>query len=86
MSVDGLTAETQLDKIREYVLRYISKQEDVFDQLTIELRKEGIHLLEWQDLTDEEKQNCNQYFINNIFPILTPLSVDPGKPFPLECE
>jgi polyphosphate kinase len=47
-----------------------------------ELEKNGIQLLVWQELTDEEKDFAAHYFKKNVFPVLTPLAVDPGLPFP----
>lgn len=47
-----------------------------------ELANNGIHLLTYKDLTPSEKRNLNSYFKKNIFPILTPLAVDSGHPFP----
>lgn len=46
------------------------------------LEKNGIQLLKYKDLTPSEKRNLNSYFKTNIFPILTPLAVDSGHPFP----
>jgi len=46
------------------------------------LESRGIRLLGWEQLSDNERRDCNDYFLHSIFPILTPLSVDPGHPFP----
>lgn len=82
LSIDGLTSEEQLSKIRELVLHDNKEQEKIFNNCLEELKNNSIELLKWHELTDDEKKLCNQYFLSNIFPILTPLSVDPGKTFP----
>jgi polyphosphate kinase len=50
--------------------------------LQLSLAEEHIHFLDWSDLTDDEIENITDYFYSNILPILTPLAVDPGHPFP----
>lgn len=82
VSVDGKSAAETLDKIREVILLQMNDQEKNFDVLVKELSENNIHLLTWEKLTEAEMSFCNEYFLKNIFPILTPLSVDPGKPFP----
>ena len=46
------------------------------------LPKERLHILTWEDLTEEEQSNTQKFFRKNILPVLTPLGVDPGHPFP----
>ena len=46
------------------------------------LAQNGVHLLSWDDLTDAEREEANIYFRASVFPVLTPLAVDPGNPFP----
>jgi polyphosphate kinase len=81
-SVDGLTSLAQLTMVREHLLLEIEKQEQAFIDIKQKLEAENIHIVNWKDLTLEELEFCNTHFTNKIFPILTPLSVDPGKPFP----
>ena len=52
------------------------------DQLVPELTATGIELLRWADLTREEQRYCKKMFKERIFPVLTPLAVDPAHPFP----
>lgn len=47
-----------------------------------ELEKNGISLVKWSALTDDEKANLHSYFQSQVFPVLTPLAVDPARPFP----
>lgn len=46
------------------------------------LEKNGIHLVRWPELREDEKDSLRTYFENHIFPVLTPLAVDPAHPFP----
>ncbi|MDZ4084138.1 MAG: hypothetical protein U1E10_14435, partial [Bdellovibrionales bacterium] len=79
----GLTAEEQLAAIRKMVLSQQAKQAESCDKtLRPELKKNGIELLEWRDLTSAERHIATKYFRQNVFPVLTPLAVDPGLPFP----
>ncbi len=83
VSRDGLTAAQQFFAIRKTVVEMESQANSCFrDNITPALKKEGIFLLKWKDLSVDEKERANQIFTTRIFPILTPLSVDPGHPFP----
>ncbi len=46
------------------------------------LAEHDIHLLQWHELTPAQREQANQYFARSVFPVLTPLAVDPGHPFP----
>jgi polyphosphate kinase len=52
------------------------------DEVLPALAKEGIELLRWSDLSEEERQSMHALFRSSIFPVLTPLAVDPAHPFP----
>jgi polyphosphate kinase len=52
------------------------------EDLLPRLQKEGIELLRWQQLSDGERARTQQLFSERVFPVLTPLAVDPGHPFP----
>ena len=82
VSADGLSADIQLEKIRRKILEDNAKLEPLFLELKKELQTKDIWLLDWEQLSETERVYCDQYFLDNYFPILTPLSVDPGKPFP----
>src|SRR5262249_44941431 len=47
-----------------------------------DLCRHGIPLLAWSDLTEEQRRASGDYFRRNVYPVLTPLAVDPGHPFP----
>ncbi len=83
-SLDGLTPQAQLEQIRQRLLNLHPRIDELIHvDLGQALREEGIHLLEWQELQKEEKQWANQFFKSKIFPVLTPMAVDLGHPFPL---
>jgi polyphosphate kinase len=80
---DGLTPLQTLDAIRNAVLPMLKQQADCFSQvLKPALTEQHIYLLTWNELTDEERAVAVKYFRANVFPVLTPLAVDPGNPFP----
>ena len=80
---DGLTAREQLAAIRRTVLEMLQTQADSYNRrIKPMLAEQGVHLLGWGGLTEAEREFCDDYFQRNLFPILTPLSVDPGHPFP----
>ncbi|CAE78943.1 polyphosphate kinase 1 [Bdellovibrio bacteriovorus] len=82
-SSDGKTPMHQLQEIRQFVIPMIQDQAHAYNKvLKPALEKEGIHLLSWKDLSDKEKESVKKYYNRNVFPVLTPLSVDPGHPFP----
>lgn len=82
-SYDGLTATVQMPAIRNAVIPLLQAQADVFSrEIRPALKEHNIHLLEWSELTDDEMDAADRYFMKSVFPILTPLAVDPGHPFP----
>ena len=82
-SVDGLSAEETIKLIRAAILPMVKTQAHAYlTQIKPALAEQGIHLLAWKELTDAQRQKANAYFQRNLFPVLTPLSVDPGHPFP----
>jgi polyphosphate kinase len=83
LSPDGMTPATQLKLIADR-LRPLSKlQTDcLLNEILPGLSELGIHLVELKDLTASEQQDLERFFAERVFPILTPLVVDPGHPFP----
>jgi polyphosphate kinase len=71
-----------LNRIREAVLPLASAQSQAFREIRSELAQHGIRLLDWDELNDAQRQASVAYFRRNLFPVLTPLAVDPGHPFP----
>ena len=71
------------DEIRENVCEMLRQQSNCFrDELKPALATNGIHLLDWQELTADQRDEALQYFITNVMPVVTPLAFDPVHPFP----
>jgi polyphosphate kinase len=82
-SVDGLPAAIQLQLIREEVRRLVEDIQNLLrDTLLPALEREGIRISDISSLTAEERSAMDSYFLQNVFPVLTPLAFDPGRPFP----
>ena len=82
-SIDGLTPKEQLKKINKEVKKLTTLQESYLNkELNDELRNKGIFIKKYRELNENQKNWCNNYFISSIFPLLTPLVVDPAHPFP----
>lgn len=81
-SQDGLTPAQQVAEIEKAALTLIGGQLDQWRKLKTEMEGEGIHVLEPGEMTRKERSEIEAYFHANIFPILTPLAVDPAHPFP----
>ncbi|MDE2579640.1 MAG: RNA degradosome polyphosphate kinase [Hyphomicrobiales bacterium] len=81
-SQDGLTPAEQLAKIRERAGLLADEQMRRWRELRGELRQAGIFIVEPQELSREEHAWLDDYFVLNVFPVLTPLAVDPAHPFP----
>lgn len=82
-SSDGKTPIHQLKEIRQVVLPMLRDQGICYQkELKPSLESEGVFLLSWSDLSNKERGLVKKYYTKNIFPVLTPLSVDPGHPFP----
>lgn len=83
LSGDGLTPAEQLVAIRKTASRLMSQGlELLHDELLPRLHDAGIHLLDHDELTEKQKTQAGRYFDDAIYPVLTPLAVDPGHPFP----
>jgi len=82
-SLDGMTPAQTLAAIRASVVPMLAQQAACYKNiLRPALAENGIHLLDWSDLTDADRENSTRYFRATVFPVLTPLAVDPGIPFP----
>ena len=83
VSADGTSPAEQLGDIREQVLKLVAEQarclrEDILPQL----HETGVQFVSYESLSRHEKENLKDYFMEKVFPILTPLAVDPSHPFP----
>jgi len=81
-SPDGLTPAEQLARIREAVSELASEQQKRWLELRSALLEQRIALIDAQDVTKQEKTWLEEYFLHHIFPVLTPLAIDPAHPFP----
>ena len=81
-SPDGLTPSEQLARIREAVTVLASDQQARWRELRQDLVADGVVLVDGPDLTRHERSWLEDYFLQRIFPILTPLAIDPAHPFP----
>jgi polyphosphate kinase len=81
-SPDGLTPGEQLARIGEAVTRLVKDQQQRWIELRLDLAAAGVTLIDGKDLTKAERCWLEEYFIARIFPLLTPLAIDPAHPFP----
>jgi polyphosphate kinase len=83
-SVDGIRPRQQLVAIRERVLSLVERQDRlVLDVLLPGLADAGIAVVRFSELDTAERDHLTKYFNENVYPVLTPLAVDPGHPFPM---
>jgi polyphosphate kinase len=82
-SADGLTPREQLRRIGEQTQRIATRHAEVFlNSVEPGLAAEGIRIVTWADLDQAERDRLSTYFTEQVFPVLTPLAVDPAHPFP----
>ena len=82
-TVSGLTPKEVLENIWERAFALQRQQADYFlSTIEPDLNEAGIHVLRWDQLTSNEKTDMDLFFDSKVFPILTPLAVDPSHPFP----
>ena len=80
---DGRTPEHQLDDIRRIAKNLVTQQERVWlQELVPQLAEHKIHVSTWKDLSVADREHLTGVFESRIFPVLTPLAVDPAHPFP----
>ena len=83
LSMDGLTVQEQLDAIRRHVEPMLAEHARCWQRdLEPALAREGIAIHNYAGLTESDRAAADAYFRLHVFPILTPLAVDPGHPFP----
>ncbi len=80
---DGLTPVEQVREIQRIASEQLERLETVtFDDILPSLADHGVHVVDWRDLDREEQLQLRAEFEQRVFPVLTPLAVDPGHPFP----
>ncbi|HEX5735151.1 MAG TPA: polyphosphate kinase 1 [Blastocatellia bacterium] len=83
LSLDGLTPTQQLKGISETLRPMLAEQMRCLkDEIMPELSGDGIVITPYRALSDRERRALNAYFMENVFPVLTPQAVDPSHPFP----
>ncbi|MGO1117156.1 RNA degradosome polyphosphate kinase [Rhodovibrionaceae bacterium A322] len=81
-SQEGWTASQQMEAIREKAGRLMHDQQTCWKNLREELDQASIKLLEIEELSERDRKWLHDYFMEEIFPILTPIAIDPAHPFP----
>jgi polyphosphate kinase len=79
---DKMAPAQQLEAIRAVYEDLLLESHECLRGLCVELEQDGICIRAYDELTDEEKHLASRYFEESLFPVLTPLAVDPGRPFP----
>ncbi len=83
LSPDGLSVKEQLQAVRQKVLQITERINQLYKEgLAPALSEAGIMLLDWDDLAFEDREYLVGVFKKTVFPVLTPLAVDPSHPFP----
>ena len=82
ISADGRTAGQQLEAIQTRAQRLIDAQQRVWRELRGQLAEAGIELVETSVLSGDDIARLENWFMDRVFPVLTPLAVDPAHPFP----
>ncbi|MCW2309184.1 RNA degradosome polyphosphate kinase [Rhodobium gokarnense] len=82
LSADGLTPTEQLNLITQEVMRLQTEQQERWAVLRHEIGEAGIDIVDEADLSDADIDWLDECFLTSIFPVLTPLAIDPAHPFP----
>jgi polyphosphate kinase len=82
ISVDGLTPSEQLALVRPRALALMDRSRACLLGLLPLLDAAGVHILGYSQLDRRQKETADRFFVDVVFPVLTPLAVDPGRPFP----
>lgn len=81
-SADGMTPDEQLEKIHAAAEKLIHKQQECWKHLCEALDKENVQILKPEALQEKDRKWLQLYFRDEIFPVLTPIAIDPAHPFP----
>jgi polyphosphate kinase len=82
MSQDGLTPAEQLARINAEAADLMADQQARWRELCLQLEREGLHVVPASEVTEAEKAGLEDTFLSQLFPVLTPLAIDPAHPFP----
>jgi polyphosphate kinase len=81
-AMDGLTPAEQLVLINEDARKLMQSQQRIYGHLLTELKAQNLSVLKLDDLTDDDRDYLNDYFLTQVFAVLSPLAIDPAHPFP----
>ncbi|MGI3170458.1 RNA degradosome polyphosphate kinase [Pseudooceanicola sp. C21-150M6] len=81
-AADGLTPAEQLALIDEDARRLMDRQQEILGKLQAEMQEAGIRVLKAGDITEADRKHLADVFLFKVFPVLSPLAVDPAHPFP----
>ena len=82
LSQDGLTPSEQLQRVNASASDLMAVQQRLWKELRVELAAAGLCVLDPADITEAERPWLEQVFLSQLFPVLTPLAIDPAHPFP----
>ena len=82
LSPDGRTPQEQIEAAYEQVRAQVAKQRTVALGVYGELKQNGIQVRGWDDVSDEDRAWLREYYVRNVFPLVTPQATDPAHPFP----
>lgn len=82
-TIDGLTPHVELQRIEKAVKPMLDALSNLWlNEVVPNLKKNNVHILDYQELSETEKEKLTAFFKKEIYPVLTPLAFDPGRPFP----
>jgi polyphosphate kinase len=81
-SLDGRSPRQQVEECHAVIRELEAWKEDIFRQLSVLLENKNIVIERYQELLPKEKKQIREHYRTNIFPLLTPQSIDPAHPFP----
>ncbi len=82
--ISGMTPKEQLMAVNEATHKFVQAQYDVYEELTARLKTEGIEIISAHEkLSEEQAAFADKYFMEKVYPVLTPMAVDSSRPFPL---
>jgi polyphosphate kinase len=79
---DHMSLRAQLVSIRREVKKLLSEAHKCREEVLAALQKQGVFIYSYDGLSDAQKRRAAEYFASTVFPVLTPLAFDPGRPFP----
>ena len=82
LSDDGLTPSQQLELVRDVASKLMARQQSCWEKIKLELKKDDVFVLDPKDVDSSQKIILADYFRSNVFPVLTPVAIDPVHPFP----